>query len=453
MTHQPGASGGGRDPAPAGENEAPGPASTTGPGAAPEDTGAARGGTGQGRIPWWRPDRRLHQRHRTFLKKSLRRGVALFVVALVIEYLVLPQLAGANRDLTLIGGINLGYAALGVVLEAAALVAYAALTRAVLPRGSPPLFQLLRIDLSSLAASHVLPGGTAGGTGVSYRLLTEAGVRGPDAAFGMATQGLGSALVLNLLLWLALLVSIPLRGFNPLYGTAAFIGVVVFAAFGALVFLLTRGEEHAATVLQAVAHRLPYVKEEVVTATVRRLASRLRELASDRRLLLRAVGWATANWLLDAASLWVFLLAFHHATSPDVLLVTFGLANVLASIPITPGGLGVVEGVMIPMLVGFGTPRGIAILGVISYRLVNFWLPIPVGALAYLSMRVVPDRMRPGRDRGAGPDGAARGPEPPADGVDERAGLPTGDDGPAGSQGDQDPSATAARGRGGHVTR
>jgi hypothetical protein len=48
----------------------------------------------------------------------------------------------------------------------------------------------------------------------------------------------------------------------------------------------------------------------------------------------------------------------------------------------------------VPTLVGFGSPRGIAILGVITYRLVNFWLPIPVGALAYLSLRVEPGASR-----------------------------------------------------------
>jgi len=74
--------------------------------------------------------------------------------------------------------------------------------------------------------------------------------------------------------------------------------------------------------------------------------------------------------------------------------VAYGLANVMAVLPITPGGLGVVEGVLVPTLVGFGSPRGIAILGVITYRLVNFWLPIPVGALAYLSLRVEPGASR-----------------------------------------------------------
>ena len=98
--------------------------------------------------------------------------------------------------------------------------------------------------------------------------------------------------------------------------------------------------------------------------------------------------WAAANWLLDAASLWVFIAAFGRLISPIDLLVAYGLANILAVIPITPGGLGVIEGVLIPTLAGFGVDKGVATVAVLAYRLVNFWLPIPVGGGCYLSLRI-----------------------------------------------------------------
>jgi uncharacterized membrane protein YbhN (UPF0104 family) len=72
---------------------------------------------------------------------------------------------------------------------------------------------------------------------------------------------------------------------------------------------------------------------------------------ADRRLMVRAFGWAAAAWLFDAASLGVFIAAFGHRVSPDGLLIAFGLANVLAIIPVTPRGLGVVEAVLIPTLI------------------------------------------------------------------------------------------------------
>jgi hypothetical protein len=121
---------------------------------------------------------------------------------------------------------------------------------------------------------------------------------------------------------------------------------------------------------------------------VQRLSDRLRTLVADRHLLRVAVSWAAANWLLDAASLWAFLAAYGHITEPIDLFVAYGVANVLAAVPLTPGGLGIVEAVAATSLTGFGVPAGIAWLGVISWRLFNFWLPIPVGAGAYLSLRV-----------------------------------------------------------------
>ena len=86
------------------------------------------------------------------------------------------------------------------------------------------------------------------------------------------------------------------------------------------------------------------------------------------------------------ASLWVFLFAFGAHVSPIDLLVAYGLANILAVIPITPGGLGVVEFISISTLTGFGVAGGAATAGVLCWRLVNFWLPIPFGGVSYLTL-------------------------------------------------------------------
>jgi len=309
--------------------------------------------------------------------------------------LVLPQIAGVRRSLYLLGRVNIGYVALGALLEVASLASYAQLTKAVLPPEASSFSRIWRIDRSTLAVSHVLPGGTAGGDGLGYRLLTNEGTSGSDAGLALAIQGIGSALVLNAILWLALIVSVPVSGFNPIYATAAIVGALLLAAFAGLVLLLTRGEEKAAVLIRSLVARLPFLKPgtaESADRVVHEIANRAKIMLADRALLRRAIFWAAANWLLDAGSLFVFLLAFGHVENPDGLLVAYGLAYVLAAIPITPGGLGVVEGVLVPSLVGFGATRGAAIVAVIGYRLVNFWLPIPVGAGSYLSLRVTGDR-------------------------------------------------------------
>ena len=331
--------------------------------------------------------------------RRLRRVVMILIGAVVVEYLVLPQLAGARKAIHTLGKVEPGWLVAGVVLEAAAIACYAELTRTLLPqRGRPARTTLVRITMSTLGLSHVVPGGSAVGTSMGYRLLTSAGVQGTDAGFAIATQGLGSAVVLNVLLWLGLIVSIPIRGFNPLYGAAAVLGALLLALVGGAVLALTKGEERLASVVCRVADRVPFLDGADVSSVLHRVAVRLRGLAADPRLLTRAVGWALANWLLDMASLWVFLAAFGHRAGLDGLVISYGIANVLAAIPVTPGGLGVIETVLTATLVGVGTSRAVALLGVVSYRLVNFWLPIPLGALSYISLRVDDDVARRARE-------------------------------------------------------
>jgi uncharacterized protein (TIRG00374 family) len=322
--------------------------------------------------------------------KRIRRTLKVLIFIFVLYYLILPQIGGLRSAADELIKVNPVFLVIGVALQASALASYSLMTRAALPHNAIPFNRLFRIQLSTKAVSNMVPGGSAAGSAMGYRLLTTAGVRGPDAGFALATSGLGSAVVLNVILWLALLVSIPAAGFNPLYVTAAIVGVVIMGLFAAIVIGLIKGEDVAERALRAVARKVRWLDEARTGATVNRLAKRLRELMSEPQVLRRVIVWAVVNWLLDAASLWLFLRAFGATVRPDGLLVAFGLANVLAALPITPGGLGIVEGVLIPTLVGFGTDRTSAALGVASYRLVQYWMSLPVGGIAYFSLRYGP---------------------------------------------------------------
>ena len=160
----------------------------------------------------------------------------IFALVLIVEYLVVPELVGASKDLYLLGRVNPLWLVAGLVLEAASLFCYGLLTQAVLPPGSknPGLSRLFRIDLSAAAVAHVIPAGTVGSAGIGYRLFTAEGIKGHDAAVMMATKGLGSTVVLNVLLWLSLVISIPLAGFHPIYVTVAVTGAVVLLGIAVL---------------------------------------------------------------------------------------------------------------------------------------------------------------------------------------------------------------------------
>jgi uncharacterized protein (TIRG00374 family) len=302
-----------------------------------------------------------------------------------------PQIGGTHEALHTLARANPFLPLAGVLMEVLSLLAYFQLTRCLIPKASDPGYATVaRIELSTLAVSHTVPGGNLVGYSLGYSLLTRAGVPGPDVGVALASQGLGSAVVLNAIFWLALLATLPVYGFQGAYLVAVGVGFVLMLAVGALAVLFTKGDARATAVLRGIGRKLPFLHPDTLPRLFSKLADRARELGKDRRQLGIAISFASANWLFDAASLFFFVAAFGRWVDPAALLVAYGLANIAGALPITPGGLGVIEGTLSPLLVLFGTPRTIAIWGVLGWRLVNFWLPIPVGGLAYLSLRVHP---------------------------------------------------------------
>src|SRR5690242_18916035 len=142
------------------------PPAEGGPAVDREPTAGGETGAGPddaaGRWRIWRPWLSL-------LAKPASRLALLFILALVVEYLVVPELVGASKDLYLLGRISAWWVALGVVLEGASLWCYAVLTKVLLPPGPKPrLWTLFRIDLSAAAVAHVIPAGTLGTAALGF---------------------------------------------------------------------------------------------------------------------------------------------------------------------------------------------------------------------------------------------------------------------------------------------
>ena len=338
--------------------------------------------------------------------------LAFVTIVYFATYAVVPGVREAAGKLRAVNPALLGF---GLFLELSALFAYTLLTRAALGDEAHKISRarLFRIQMSTKALSSIVPGGSAAGSALGYRLMTLSGVHGPDAGFALATAGLGSAVVLNVIFWIALTVSIPIRGVNPGYTTAAVAGIVLMLIASGIVFGLMEGQGRAERILRWAARHLR-LSEDRAAAGVRHIGLRLEDLAGDRRLLGRVLGWAAANWMLDAAALWVFLRAFGASTDIDALIVAFGLVNVLAVIPIMPGGLGIIDGGLPIALVGFGLTKGTAVLGTATYRLAQFFFPIVLGGILYASLRVGPwsihrrERLRRLRDIAADPSNNER---------------------------------------------
>ena len=322
--------------------------------------------------------------------------------AVIFYFFVLPLIPGFRKAWNDVFEVDKSMLFLGVFLEFIALLCYSLLTRAALgPEGERvSVLRLFRVQLSTKALGSIMPAGSAASSALGYRLLTLSGVHGPDAGFALATAGIGSAVVLNLILWFGLIVSIPFRGVNALYGFAAIVGVILMLVASALIFGLVEGQGRAERAVRWLARHVR-LDADRISEVIRHLGNRLEGLIADRQLLIRVFVWASANWIFDMAAVYVFLRAFGGHLAIDGLIVAFGLANVMAVVPITPGGLGIIEGIYIPTIIGFGMSRATATVGILTYRLAQFWAPIVVGAGCYLSLRVGPwsldrkDRLKP----------------------------------------------------------
>ncbi len=93
----------------------------------------------------------------------------------------------------------------------------------------------------------------------------------------------------------------------------------------------------------------------------------------------RIVGWGSVNWLLDCACFAMMFPAIHAPVPWAGLLLAYGAGQLAATLPITPGGLGVVEGSITVALVAFGGAETSTAYAVLLYRIISFWFILLLG--------------------------------------------------------------------------
>ena len=95
---------------------------------------------------------------------------------------------------------------------------------------------------------------------------------------------------------------------------------------------------------------------------------------------------ALVYWAFDIGELWAAFRAFGASPAVAVVVMAYFLGQLANAIPL-PGGIGGVEGGMIGAFIAFGVNGSVAVLAVLAYRLISFWLPIVPGSVAYLQLR------------------------------------------------------------------
>jgi uncharacterized membrane protein YbhN (UPF0104 family) len=126
-----------------------------------------------------------------------------------------------------------------------------------------------------------------------------------------------------------------------------------------------------------------------LSPTFGQVLPRLIEVAQHPRKLAEGFGGALLLSLSYIACLSACVAAFGGSVPIAKIGVVYLTGSALGSIIPTPGGLGAVEAALTAGLTAAGVPGGIAVSAVLMFRLLTFWLPVPLGwvALNYLERR------------------------------------------------------------------
>ncbi|MGH9054744.1 MAG: lysylphosphatidylglycerol synthase transmembrane domain-containing protein, partial [Acidimicrobiales bacterium] len=128
---------------------------------------------------------------------------------------------------------------------------------------------------------------------------------------------------------------------------------------------------------------------------IARWLDRVAAIDPSRTDWARAVTMSVCNWLADCACLTLSFIAVGAGVPWHGLLLAYGAAQLAAVLPITPGGLGVVEGSLTVALVTFGGGKASTVAAVLLYRLISFWLVLPVGWGSWGMLALAGRRRRP----------------------------------------------------------
>jgi uncharacterized protein (TIRG00374 family) len=251
-------------------------------------------------------------------------------------------------------------------------------------------FSVATSQLAGNAMTQVVPGGAAAGATLQLRMLAQSGADTATAISGFTAFSLlqtASILFLPFLTLPTILAGAPV---NPGLAATAFLGIAGFVAVAALgAVLLTTDPllKGIGRAVQASRNRILHKRAPMTGLPARLIRERnsVREVLGER---WREALLATACRLgFDFLALFAALAAVGGLPRPSLVLLAYTAASLLAMIPITPGGLGLVEAGLTGALALAGVNPAQAVLATLLYRLASYWLPILAGPIAYTLFR------------------------------------------------------------------
>lgn len=323
----------------------------------------------------------------------LRWLIALAALALVVE--VLQDNRG---DLTQLGyafsHLRWWWLPVAVVLEAASYVAFTGMQRDLLRAGGveAPIGSLLSVSLASQAITNSLPGGTAVAAVYGFRWYRRFGA--DDTIAGWALVGTLVVAGVSLSLVAALGLALAAGEGASLDLIPVIVGVLVVAVAAGALFVYERPLGWAVSHGVRLWHRLTGRPRGDVAANIARVVERLTVVRLGWRQAVDITGWGVANWLFDCACFALCFPVIGAGIPLKGLLLAYGAGQLAANLPITPGGLGAVEGSITIALVAFGGARTSTVDAVLVYRLISFWGELAFGWSAWGGLNLAVRRGR-----------------------------------------------------------
>jgi uncharacterized protein (TIRG00374 family) len=294
------------------------------------------------------------------------------------------ELSGASSYLRHAGW---GWIAVAAGAEALSYLNFALLQRVLLQAGGLRLGigQLAALSLAGNAITNSLPGGGAFATVFAYRQFRRRGADEALTTWTIVAFTALTAVTLALLAVAGLLIAGEdgqVQGLWPLVAVliaGPAIGVAILLRPGLLMVVVRRPVGWIDRLTSD--HRDP-------KGAVERLIAKLETVTPRPRQWLFGLLFAGGNWMFDCGCLAASFMAVGAPVPWRGLLVAYGAAQVAANLPITPGGLGVVEGSLTVALVAFGGQTASTVAAVLLYRVISFWLVLPVGWSAWVGIHV-----------------------------------------------------------------
>jgi hypothetical protein len=312
-----------------------------------------------------------------------------FLVGLVLVALAAWFIAGKTSELSgataFLGQLRWPWLALAAAAEVASYAFMAALQRSLLRAGdvSPPLRRVTLVTLAGTTIQSALPAGTAFAGLYQFRQFAMFGADDVLAGWVVVATAAVSLGTLSALAGLGLSMAASTGSALDLVG--AIVGVWLVAVLGALAWN-RRSQIYRLTLAGVVGAEGRLGRDGQLSGPLARLVGRMQSVAPNRRRWGLALAYGTASWLTDGACLMFAFIAVGAPVPWQGLLLAYCGGQLAVNLPITPGGLGVVEGSLTVALVAFGGGRAATVAAVLLYRVVSFWVPLPVGGASYLAL-------------------------------------------------------------------